>query len=122
MGDTNGLFIWILSFWVLVILLTNTFTSEISGQQLTNLGVNCLKPYSVCPNIPRENLWEDFVTGWFNALFNIANQIPVINLLVPLLRIMSFSYHTNVPTGISIILDAIAVISGLVGYKLIKES
>lgn len=107
MADDNGLFIWLLSFWVLITIVSNVFHEDIMLGNIRQLRAQ---------GIEETEIHKTFIS----QILDIADNIPIINIFTPLLRIMSFEYVTINPILI-IILDMISILSAYTMVLLFKK-
>lgn len=101
MANTH-LFVFIVCFWTILTLLSNVL-----GQDLL---VN--RPSEIANNL-------DYEKDWITQTFDTLDDVPMVNVFVPLLKILTFS-TTSVPPYLTIILDMMAIFSAYVFVGLIR--
>lgn len=104
-NNTTSLFLFFIFFWGII-----SFVSSYLGVQITK---SSLADYR-SDNQPDASFYQKFMTGTFNFLDNI----PVVNYFVPLFKIMTFNYGNEIPKLLSILIDALAIISAYVVWHL----
>lgn len=126
MADTGktALLVYILTFWSLVTMFTFFFQEDINNTTILTENMGCLKPNSNLPDTICENQNNDLFTGInkiFNIIWNVTSEIPILNIFTPLLRVLTMGYTSALPVWLTIILDLLAVYTGLIIYGLIRE-
>lgn len=106
MGDDSNkdLLLWLGVFWTLLLILSNVFQVDLSNARIDNL-------------VPSDQQKATFL----DKLFNAIDQIPVVNLINPLLKIMSFQYTDQVPGWISAFLVMISFFSAIAVVGFIRN-
>ena len=119
--ETKTLFV-LLSFWFILILFTNIFSDYINGENIYSGDLNCLKVGGDCQSISNTNQINsnNLLGQSIKYVLDIATNIPIINYLVPILRIMTFTYSSSINVFVGLFLDMFAIITGIIIYSYIK--
>lgn len=110
-GDSTPLFAFLISFWILLLILANVTSKQLMTSTLDDY------IYKDDPDTTTYNT----ITMWISNMFEILDDIPIINSFTPLFKIMFIGYVSDeVPTTISILLSGITIFSMYVTYRAIR--
>lgn len=96
-GNNTPLMVFIVSFWLLLAILSNMFHEQLLTSEFSNLNNNDF------PTQKEEKGFKKLLSGAFNTL----DDIPVIKYFVPIMQMMTIGYIDGLPIFITLILDAI---------------
>lgn len=99
--DTAKILVSLLSFWVLLIILTNAFDIDVLENKPDIDEV--LNSGSMTPNELRESVIKE----WLDDL----SGVPIIRYIVPVLKLMTFQYSTELGVIIPIILWMVSMLT-----------
>jgi len=104
--STVEIIIFLLCFWGMLAFISSYFNVEITNSNLADLTSNTQD------TTKEENI--------IDKVLDFLDDVPVIKVFTPLIKIMTFQYKTINPY-ISIIIDVLIVLSILSVYLLIKK-
>lgn len=104
--NRDGLFISLIIFWTLLAIFSNAFNVELSKTDIVGL-------------YPDQSQYEQ--ESYKVGLFDWLLKIPGINILVPLLNILTFQYTDTVPVWLTLLLDMTAIFTVFIVYTLIRS-
>jgi len=106
----DTLFVVLVSFWTFLIIFSNIFVDYLEKPLVTGS----------IEDITVKNIPEKDTASILERIFNVLDNIPVVNVFTPLFKIMLFQYTDQIPYTVSILLSLITALSGFVLYGLIR--
>jgi hypothetical protein len=97
--STSRLFVSLILFWTFLTIFSNVFHNYLEedlSTSITSLTDDASLDYS------QKSWWENI----FNGVFNVMDEIPIIKLFVPLMKMLTFGYSDKIPGLVVIFLDA----------------
>lgn len=103
----SDIMIVLISFWIILACTTYVMRDYLQGQELTKTPLSCFYLNRECPTLPGNQ--DNTIKNWFqnvmNDVFSTLNDIPVLNLFVPIGRLMFFQYSDQIHPLLTIFLD-----------------
>lgn len=99
-NDVTSLFIFLIFFWGSIAFLSAYFDIQITKSSLADY-------------TPDNQNNEDggIFSNFISEAFNFLSGVPIIKYFVPLFKIMTFNYGSEIPALMSIFIDIMALIS-----------
>lgn len=108
MGEnTTQIFVVLICFWTLLTLGTYAFGEELTGTHISEFMPNEGSDVSG---------WKSFIGGIFDSVENL----PILNVFVPLMKIMTYNYVDGLPLGITLFLQVTLILSAYVVYTMLR--
>lgn len=107
--ERTDLFVFLILFWTLLTIATN----------ISWLGINDLTPSSITEFTPDGDPVADsgnIITNFIDGL----EQMPVLNILVPFFKIISFQYTDQIPSWLSTFLVAFTLFTAYILITMVK--
>ena len=108
-GSSNFIFfVFLIAFWTILGILSSYL--EIQSTKTT------IADIKGTGDIPSDDKSGNFLSGIFDTL----DDIPIIQLFVPLAKVLTFQYADDLPPAVTMILDMFAVITIFVLLSTVK--
>lgn len=115
MADSRNILVFLIVFWGLLTLTSYVFSDYLQKEPLLLSDIRCLnyRNDQTCPHITDDNQesFKGIINNLLSDIFNIAEDIPLINVFVPLAKILTFQYNSYIPGFLTIILDVLAILT-----------
>lgn len=102
---TTRIFFLLIIFWSILAIFTQLFDVTLTKTDITKSGE--------LTNVKQSTA---------DQVFSFLNKIPVVKNFTPLIQIMSFQYTNQVPAIMSIMLNALSIITLYVAYFTFKPN
>ena len=114
MADSESrLFVSLILFWVGLTIFSSIFANYIDQPLSSNIG-----DYAPDNNqdVTQLNGWERFASGFYNTL----SEIPIINVFIPLVKLLTFGYSSTIPPLITMFLQGVMILTYYVIWRTFK--
>lgn len=126
--ESVKLLVSLITFWTLLAIFSNVFADYLGPYKLINnydpacyrqdKGVLTPEQMVTCnlATPDTQNNLASFFNDFIGSVLNVQSHIPILNLLVPLEKILLVSYASNVPTWLSLFLDSLLIYTVFLVY------